>query len=83
MLGKMGMLSMPAMVGRTIVKSERDIGITDASREGLGRSEVTNIVITESDVAAIKLGHGIDEASGRGVHDPFDEKRTLQLRERW
>ena len=33
--------------GRAIIENECDIGDTDWSREGLGRGEVTNIVITE------------------------------------
>jgi hypothetical protein len=61
--------------GSAIVKSERNVGIANASSEGPRRSEVTNIVITELGVVARKLGNGSSEASGRVVQDLVDGEK--------
>ena len=61
--------------GRANVKSERDLAVTDVSREGPGRGKVTDIVITERSVAASKRGDGTDEASRHVVQDPVDGER--------
>jgi len=65
----------PASDGRAIIKSERNVGIADASRDGPRRREVTNIVIAELGVAARKLGDGSGEASGRVVQNLVDGER--------
>ena len=64
--------------GRAIVKSEHNVGVTDASSEGPRRSEVTNIVITELGVAASKLGDGTGEASEHVVEDPVDGEQARE-----
>jgi len=61
--------------GRAMVKSERNVGATDVSREGPRRSEITDIVIGELGVAAIKLGDVCGETSGRVVQDLVDGER--------
>ena len=64
--------------GSAIVKSERNVGIADASRDGSRRSEVTNIVIGERCVTTRKLGNGSGEASGRIVQDLVDGERGCE-----
>ena len=64
--------------GRAIVKSERNVGIADASRDGPRRSEVTNIAISELGVTASKLGDGSGEASGRIVQNLVDGERGCE-----
>jgi len=58
--------------GMAILKSERNAGIADASRDGPRRSEATNIAITELGVMARKLGDGSGEASGCVVQNIVD-----------
>jgi len=55
-----------------ILKSERNVGIADASRDGLRGSEATNLAITELGVVARKLGDGSGEASGCVEQDLVD-----------
>ena len=64
--------------GRTIVKSEHNVGLTDASREGPRRSEITNIFSTELGDTAIKLGNGSGETSGHDVQDLVDGERARE-----
>ena len=61
--------------GRTIVKSEGNVSVTDVSREGPRRSELTKIVIGELGVSARKLGDGSGEASGYVVQSLVDVER--------
>jgi hypothetical protein len=64
--------------GRANVKIERNVGVTDASREGPRRSEITKIVIGELGVATSKLGDGSGEASGYVVQDLVDGERARE-----